>query len=299
MAVRPFEPGDLEAWIAMRRQLWPEESLEELAGDSGEVHEGRLGIFVWEEDGGLHGFAEVSMRSVADDCRTSPVGYLEGWWVEEGYRRRGVGRALVEASIEWASRRGAVEFASDAHADNEVSKVAHAALGFEMNPRPVVKFRRDICSESEAADVSGGVTLRPVTEENVRALCLLDVAPHQQGFVAPNAVSLAQALVSEKAWVRAVYAGEEPVGFAMLSDDDEQPRYYLWRFMIDQRYQGHGFGKRAMDLVADYVRSRPGADRLYLSYVRAPGGPEAFYKSLGFVDTGEVHEGEVEAALDL
>jgi len=72
----------------------------------------------------------------------------------------------------------------------------------------------------------------------------------------------------------------------MLSDDHEKPRYYLWRFMIDSDYQGMGFGKRAMGLIHDYVATRPGGDKVYLSYVPGEGGPEHFYRSLGYVDTG-------------
>ena len=100
-------------------------------------------------------------------------------------------------------------------------------------------------------------------------------------------------------WVRAVYADDDPVGFAMVSDDDEKPRYYLWRFMIDHRHQGQGYGRAAMGLVHEYVRTRPGGDRVFLTYVPEEGGPEGFYKSLGYEDTGRVHHGEVESVLML
>ena len=89
------------------------------------------------------------------------------------------------------------------------------------------------------------VTLREVKDDNVKAVMDLSVAPDQEGFVAPNTVSLAQAFATTKVWVRAIYAGDEPVGFVMVSDDDDKPRYYLWRFMIDQRHQGKGYGTAA------------------------------------------------------
>jgi diamine N-acetyltransferase len=143
------------------------------------------------------------------------------------------------------------------------------------------------------------VTLREVTDDNVQAVIDLRVSDHQEDFVAPNVKSLAQAFATTKVWVRAVYAGDEPVGFVMLSDDDEKPRYYLWRFMIDHGHQGKGYGTAAMALVHEYVRSRPSGDRIYLSYVPADGGPEPFYKGLGYVDTGVVHGGEREAVLEL
>ena len=92
------------------------------------------------------------------------------------------------------------------------------------------------------------VTLRPVDDDNVQAVIDLSVADDQVDFVAPNVHSLAQAFATTKVWVRAVYEGDEPVGFVMLSDDDEKPRYYLWRFMIDANHQGRGLGKQAMAL---------------------------------------------------
>jgi diamine N-acetyltransferase len=143
------------------------------------------------------------------------------------------------------------------------------------------------------------VSLREVNDDNVGAVIDLSVTASQENFVAPNVKSLAQAFATTNVWVRAIYAGSQPVGFVMLSDDSSQPRYYLWRYMIDARYQGMGFGARALELVHDYVRSRPGGDRIYLSYVPADGGPEDFYKSLGYVDTGKVHGGEVEAVCEL
>ncbi len=143
------------------------------------------------------------------------------------------------------------------------------------------------------------IRLKEVDEANLRAIIDLSVSESQKAFVAPNVVSLAQAFVSPRAWVRAVYAGDQPVGFVMLSDDDEKPRYYLWRFMIDQQFQGQGYGIAALELVHEYVRTRPQGTEIYLSYVRAEGGPEDFYKKFGYVDTGEIHDGEHEAVCKL
>lgn len=146
-------------------------------------------------------------------------------------------------------------------------------------------------------NVEHPVTLREIDDDNVEAVIGLSVADDQTDFVAPNVTSLAQAFATTKVWVRAIYLDDEPVGFAMVSDDDEKPRYYLWRFMVDAAHQRRGIGRRAMALIHEYVRTRPGGDRMYLSYVPEPGGPEAFYKGLGYEDTGRVHGGEVEAVL--
>lgn len=136
------------------------------------------------------------------------------------------------------------------------------------------------------------VSLREITEDTVRAVCALDVAPGQERFVAPNALSIAQAYFSKEAWFRAIYADETPVGFVML-DDPENEEYFLWRLMIAGEHQGKGYGRRAMELLIEHVRTRPGARELLTSCVPGEGSPEGFYRSLGFEPTGEVDDGEL------
>ena len=143
------------------------------------------------------------------------------------------------------------------------------------------------------------VTLRQVTENTLFDVLDLKVAPAQESFVAPNAVSIAEAHFSRHAWFRAIYADETPVGFVMLSDKPEIPKYYLWRYMIDARYQKMGFGRRALELVIDCVRTRPNATEMFLSYVPKETGPKEFYQKLGFVDTGREEDGELEMRLVL
>jgi diamine N-acetyltransferase len=144
------------------------------------------------------------------------------------------------------------------------------------------------------SDATPEVTFREVTKETLREILLLKVAPGQEHFVAPNEISIAEAHFSpEVAWFRAVYSGETPVGFVMLEDDESKPRYYLWRFMIDARYQGTGIGRRALELLFEHVRARPGAKTLWTSIVPGEGSPGPFYEKLGFVYTGEEDEGEL------
>ena len=99
--------------------------------------------------------------------------------------------------------------------------------------------------------------------------------------------------------VPGVYADEEPVGFVMLHEDTEEPEYFLWRFMIAAEHQGKGYGRRALDLVVEHVRSLPGARVLGSSFVPGEHGPEAFYLRYGFVATGEVEGSEHVIRLDL
>jgi len=146
---------------------------------------------------------------------------------------------------------------------------------------------------------ASAVELREVTAATVRAICRLETTEDQRAYVAPNAISFAEALFEPKAWFRAIYAAGEPVGFVMLSIDPDRAEYYLWRVMIDRRHQRRGYGRSALTLIVDNVRSLPGARELLVSWVPAEGGPEPFYTGLGFVPTGEIHDGEVVARLAL
>ena len=144
------------------------------------------------------------------------------------------------------------------------------------------------------------ITLRDVTKDTVRKITALEVSPAQSQFVATNAISIAEAYFSrDVAWFRAIYDDDTPVGFVMLHDDAAQQTYYLWRFMIDGRYQGRGIGRRALELVIEYVRTRPGATALLTSIVPGEGNPGPFYESMGFAFTGEEDGGELVMRLPL
>jgi diamine N-acetyltransferase len=144
------------------------------------------------------------------------------------------------------------------------------------------------------------VSLREVNEENLWPVINLSVTEAQERMVASNAASIAQAYFNRDiAWFRAIYAGDEPVGFLMLEDQPEKQEYFLWRLMIDARYQRMGFGSKAMSLLIDHVKTRPGAIELRTSYVPEEGGPGPFYRRLGFEETGEMLEGERVMSLKL
>lgn len=145
MRIRSVENGDAIVWEGMRNKLWPSEPGEhaaEIAAYFEAPGEGQV-LIAETEDGEPAGFAELSIRSYAEGCYSGRVGYLEGWFVDERFRRRGVGAALVEASLEWARGKGCAEFASDTEIDNDVSAAAHRALGFEEVER-IICFRRGL-----------------------------------------------------------------------------------------------------------------------------------------------------------
>ena len=150
-------------------------------------------------------------------------------------------------------------------------------------------------------DHNAEVSLREITSETVVQICKLSdtLSEQQQKMVAPNAISIAQAHFSDKAWFRAIYADEMAVGFIMLYDDSENPEYFLWRLMIAGPYQGKGYGRKAIELLVEYVKTRPGARELSTSYVPIEGGPEGFYRKMGFEPTGEVDDGEIVVRLTL
>jgi GNAT superfamily N-acetyltransferase len=298
VTVRILLPEDQAKWWGLRSALWPDSPAVEIREDPALYGGDEEVVFVWEKpDGALGGFAEGSIRRYADGCSTSPVGFLEAWYVVPGLRRRGVGRQLVEAVEDWVRSKGCTEMGSDTELGNALSRSIHTSVGYREVEK-AVHFAKSLGVASSGAQAGPGpdaeISLRIITDANVRAVVGLHVGRHQKAFVASNAVSLAEAYATAKVWPRAIYADETAVGFTMLSDDDEQPRYYLWRFMIDQHYQRCGFGRRAMALVEEYIRSRPSGDRVFLSYVPGPGGPGAFYRSLGYEDTGREHHGERE-----
>ncbi len=141
MAVRieRLTESDAGFWAAMRREMGPDWFTKDFDRivreyfDRGTIqHMPHVVLLAREEEAGdAIGFAEVSLRQYAEGCESSPVGYLEGWFVAESARKRGVGAALVRAGEEWARAKGCTEFASDAEIDNELSLRAHKALGFE------------------------------------------------------------------------------------------------------------------------------------------------------------------------
>lgn len=150
------------------------------------------------------------------------------------------------------------------------------------------------------------VTLEEVTAGTVRAVTELRVAPWQEGYVASNAVSIAQAYFHKEAWFRMIRARGELIGFVMLRDPTllepaPQPvEFSLWRFMLDRNFQGKGLGRKALEQVVLHARSRPGVCALHTSYVPGPHGPLSFYLSFGFCHTGQTKaNGEIGLVLPI
>lgn len=145
MDIREYRSSDLSEWLRMRRALWPEIAEVDEADDAAAwlAWPNAVVLVAVRPGGGLAGFAELATRPYAEGCDTSPVAYLEGWYVDPDVRRRGVGAALLRAGESWARVRGYRELASNAVLDNVVSHQAHRALGFTEVER-TVHFRKDL-----------------------------------------------------------------------------------------------------------------------------------------------------------
>ena len=147
MRLRPLELKDRRAWADMRAALWPEADPAELAHETVKHFAGvKAADEVWvseEVTGRLLGFLELSLRAYAEGCVSSPVPYIEGWYVTAEARHLGVGRALVEAAENWARLRGHTEIASDVVLQNDASHAAHLSLGFEEVER-IVCYRKSL-----------------------------------------------------------------------------------------------------------------------------------------------------------
>jgi aminoglycoside 6'-N-acetyltransferase I len=137
--IRRASAPDLDDWLRMRRLLWPFSDPQELLTEIEVMLADPLTpVFVAiRPNGSLGGFLEAGLRKYADGCSSSPVGYIEGWYVDEDLRRLGVGARLVRTAEEWAREQGCSEMGSDTWLDNDMSISAHLSLGYEECERLV------------------------------------------------------------------------------------------------------------------------------------------------------------------
>jgi aminoglycoside 6'-N-acetyltransferase I len=135
--IRLATAADRPEWLRLRLLLWPREEPAQLEDDMDSMlQDPRTPVFVVERPGGgLGAFLEAGTRPYADGCDTRPVGYIEGWFVDEDLRRQGLGRLLVAAAEDWARSLGLREMASDTDLSNQNGLSAHLALGYKETER--------------------------------------------------------------------------------------------------------------------------------------------------------------------
>lgn len=147
MTIRPVRRADREEWRRMRSQLYANLDPHEIddwfeVADRGGTHLVGVAVLVADRgDGSLCGFVEIGSRTYAEGCESTPVAFLEGWYVDADVRRTGIGSALIRAAEAWAVAHGYSELASDTELDNDVSLRAHLALGYEEVERQIC-FRK-------------------------------------------------------------------------------------------------------------------------------------------------------------
>jgi aminoglycoside 6'-N-acetyltransferase I len=146
LKIRRIRAADKPEWLRMRVALWGEhEDVDELESEMETLFNDEMTpIFVAiRADGGLGGFVEAGTRKYAEGCQSSPVGFIEGWYVDADLRRQGVGAALIRAAEEWARGLGLTEMGSDTWLDNGTSIQAHLKLGYQEKER-LVHFAKQI-----------------------------------------------------------------------------------------------------------------------------------------------------------
>lgn len=151
------------------------------------------------------------------------------------------------------------------------------------------------------------VTLQPVTAGNWRDLIKLKVREDQNGFVASNLYSIAEAqfgFEDEGHWDYypfGAYVDGEPVGFVMYCFNFNHSRFqaFIMRLMVDERYQGRGYGSEIMDQVLEVFRGKHEIKNIGISYEPHNETARKLYASLGFVEPGEILDGETLAVLKL
>lgn len=141
--IRQIRRDDRADWVRLRDALWPGSLADHETETLGYFENASATpvVFVAEAEGRVVGFLELDYRKYAPGCRSSPVPFIEGWYVEPALQRRGIGRALMDAAAAHAAGEGHEELGSDALLENADGIAAHRALGFEEIER-VICFRR-------------------------------------------------------------------------------------------------------------------------------------------------------------
>jgi aminoglycoside 6'-N-acetyltransferase I len=141
---RFLRDDEIEAWARMRMRLWPDIGPDDLENEMPAMlrDRDRNAVIVATDGEELIGFVEAGLRAYAEGCATSPVGFVEGWYVEPEHRERGVGRALIAAAERWALERGCTEMGSDVELPNIISQQAHERLGYQEVVRLVAYMKR-------------------------------------------------------------------------------------------------------------------------------------------------------------
>ena len=143
------------------------------------------------------------------------------------------------------------------------------------------------------------IQLKPVTKYNLDEVLALKVDENQKGFVSSPAESLAQAYVyADTAFPFAVCIEQGIVGFIMMGYYGEKAYYTVWKLLIDRKYQGRGYGKRALELGIAFLKERFNIREVYTGVLPENHTARKLYQSVGFEDTGLYENGMLELRLE-
>ena len=328
LVLRPFGPEDAEPFAAYRSdpdiaryQSWAtpyaladaQRFVEEMGALRAPVRGGWLQIAV-EHEGALAGDVAVGLDA---DGHIATIGYsLAGPVQGRGLASEAVGAVIDRLFALLHVHR--VEASTDGR--NLASARLLEGLGFELEGTArsavwakgewVDDVRYGLGRETYAAWADrprhrpAEVRLVEITAGTARAVMELRTHPNQRRFVAPVAQSYADAMFPDAVdgmpvvpWMRAIEADGELAGFVMLTAVTEHhPEPYLWRLLIDRRHQRRGIGERVVALLVTQLRWE-GHRTLLVSWHPGAGSPEPFYLARGFVPTGRIDDGEIEARL--
>ena len=143
--VKQAKPGDAMTLAGLATKLWKGHSIPEMANMfENLISDDNAVCFLQYVDGKAIGFAQCQLRhEYVEGTDSSPVGYLEGIFVEDEYRKYGHAKTLLRACEAWAKEKHCTEFASDCELENDDSLRFHTAMGFEVANR-IICFRKDI-----------------------------------------------------------------------------------------------------------------------------------------------------------
>ena len=323
LLLRNVEESDLEAILEQRNhpdvaryQSWAlpytREAAEELvsalvAMDGPKNDEWWQATICDADDGTI--FGDIAVR-LEFDGRIAKVGYQ----LDPAHWGRRYATEALQAVVAYLfGDVGVNRVGASLDPENPASAMVLERCGFSYEGHSPGSFWvEDVCSDgweawrSRSRDQAVEVELIEITPDNVEAVWALRTHKSQERFVATMPESFTDALFPEVVdgapvvpWMRAVRADGEMVGFVMLAVTTEHhPEPYLWRLLVDRRYQRRGIGGRILDLVADECRAK-GDTTLLTSWEEGRGSPEPFYLGHGFEPTGRIVEGEIEARKQL
>jgi GNAT superfamily N-acetyltransferase len=257
VGVRPIEAADRVQVAAWKQALWGD--------DGGDLDET---VFVWEsEDGALGGFVSLSLRPWAEGCVGSPVPYVEGWFVAESLRRRGIGRALVDKAEAWAREAGFTELGSDVLVDNAISLQAHRRLGFLPTER-LQFFRKSL----EPAAPALPVRVEQHTGSRAELRPLFELAEDSRAQL-DSYVESGRVLVAVQ--------GEEVIGHLQLTEADGASDLEIKNMAVLESHRRRGVGRSLVARAVDLARAESRRS-VCVATAAADLDNLRFYQQLGF-----------------